>query len=604
MSKTNKTLATLLMLLVAGSAFAAGGDLGQVEKQPTNWVAISMFAVFVVGTLFITKWAAAKTKSAADFYTGGGGITGFQNGLAIAGDYMSAASFLGISAAVMATGYDGLIYSIGFLVGWPVVTFLMAERLRNLGKFTFADVAGYRFQQGPIRAFAASGTLVVVAFYLIAQMVGAGSLIKLLFGLDYWMAVVIVGALMMVYVLFGGMTATTWVQIIKACMLLAGVTFMAFMVMAQFGFSPEALFAKGVEVRTLIAGNTQAAAVTAAAALTAAANTPELVAAAAAATEKANGLNPAKIGLAIMGPGGFVKDPISAISFGMALMFGTAGLPHILMRFFTVPDAKQARKSVLWATTWIGYFYVLIFIIGFGAITLVLTNPEFANVATGVIKGGGGSANMAAVLVAKAVGGNVFFGFISAVAFATILAVVAGLTLSGASAVSHDIYATLIKKGKADSASELRVSRYTTVALGVVAVALGIAFEKQNIAFMVSLAFAIAASANFPVLFMAVLWKDCTTKGAVIGGFMGLISSVGLTIVSPSVWEATLGNPKGSAWFPYSSPALFSMTIGFVGIWLFSIMDRSANAAKERAAFPAQQVRSETGLGASGASGH
>jgi cation/acetate symporter len=604
MSKTKQTLATLLMLLVAGSAFAAGGDLGQVDKQPTNWVAISMFAVFVVGTLFITKWAAAKTKSAADFYTGGGGITGFQNGLAIAGDYMSAASFLGISAAVMASGYDGLIYSIGFLVGWPVVTFLMAERLRNLGKFTFADVAGYRFQQGPIRAFAASGTLVVVAFYLIAQMVGAGALIKLLFGLEYWMAVVIVGALMMIYVLFGGMTATTWVQIIKACMLLAGVTFMAFMVMAQFGFSPEALFAKGVEVRSAIAVNGQAAAVTAAAALTAAANTPELVAAAAAATAKASAMDPAKIGLAIMGPGGFVKDPISAISFGMALMFGTAGLPHILMRFFTVPDAKQARKSVLWATTWIGYFYVLIFIIGFGAITLVLTNPEFANTATGIIKGGGGSANMAAVLVAKAVGGNVFFGFISAVAFATILAVVAGLTLSGASAVSHDIYATLIKKGKADSADELRVSRITTVALGIVAVVLGIAFEKQNIAFMVSLAFAIAASANFPVLFMAVLWKDCTTKGAVIGGFLGLISSVGLTVVSPSVWEATLGNPKGSAWFPYTSPALFSMTIAFVGIWLFSVMDRSANAAKERAAFPAQQVRSETGLGASGASGH
>jgi cation/acetate symporter len=604
MSKTQKTLATALMLLVAGSAFAAGGDLGQVDKQPTNWVAISMFAVFVVGTLFITKWAAAKTKSAADFYTGGGGITGFQNGLAIAGDYMSAASFLGISAAVMATGYDGLIYSIGFLVGWPVVTFLMAERLRNLGKFTFADVAGYRFQQGPIRAFAASGTLVVVAFYLIAQMVGAGALIKLLFGLEYWMAVVIVGALMMIYVLFGGMTATTWVQIIKACMLLAGVTFMAFMVLAQFGFSPEALFAKGVEVRTAIAANGQTAAVAAAAALTAAANTPELVAAAAAATTKAAAMDPAKIGLAIMGPGGFVKDPISAISFGMALMFGTAGLPHILMRFFTVPDAKQARKSVLWATTWIGYFYVLIFIIGFGAITLVLTNPEFANVATGIIKGGGGSANMAAVLVAKAVGGNVFFGFISAVAFATILAVVAGLTLSGASAVSHDIYATLIKKGKADSASELRVSRITTVALGIIAVALGIAFEKQNIAFMVSLAFAIAASANFPVLFMAVLWKDCTTKGAVIGGFMGLISSVGLTVVSPSVWEATLGNPKGSAWFPYTSPALFSMTIAFVGIWLFSIMDRSAQATKERAAFPAQQVRSETGLGASGSSGH
>jgi cation/acetate symporter len=574
MKKTSLLLGGLLALL-AGGAFAAGGDVGQAAKQDTNWTAIIMFATFVVGTLWITKWAAAKTRSAADFYTGGGGITGFQNGLAIAGDYMSAASFLGISAAVMATGYDGLIYSIGFLVGWPVITFLMAERLRNLGKFTFADVAGYRFKQTPIRAFAASGTLVVVAFYLIAQMVGAGQLIKLLFGLDYWMAVVIVGALMMIYVLFGGMTATTWVQIIKACLLLAGVSFMAFMVLAQFGFSPEALFAKGVEVRTAIAENTG--------------KTPE---------------EAAKAGLSIMGPGGFVKDPISAISFGMALMFGTAGLPHILMRFFTVPDAKEARKSVFWATTWIGYFYVLIFIIGFGAITLVLTNPEFADTAKGIIKGGAGTANMAAVLVAKSVGGDVFYGFISAVAFATILAVVAGLTLSGASAVSHDLYATVFKGGKADSASELRVSRITTVVLGIVAVALGIAFEKENIAFMVSLAFAIAASANFPVLFLSVLWKDCTTKGAVIGGFLGLISSVGLTVVSPSVWEATLGNPKGSALFPYTSPALFSMAIGFIGIWLFSILDRSADAQREREAYAAQRVRSETGFGAAGASGH
>ena len=575
MSAPIKLLAALLASLAAGAALAAGADLGQVAKQPTNWTAIGMFGIFVAGTLWVTKWAAAKTKSAADFYTAGGGITGFQNGLAIAGDYMSAASFLGISAAVMATGYDGLIYSIGFLVGWPIITFLMAERLRNLGKFTFADVAGYRFKQAPIRAFAASGTLVVVAFYLIAQMVGAGALIKLLFGLEYWMAVVIVGALMMVYVLFGGMTATTWVQIIKAVLLLLGVSFMAFMVLAQYGFSPEALFAKGVEVKTQLGLN--------------AGKSPE---------------DAAKAGLSIMGPGGFIKDPISAISFGMALMFGTAGLPHILMRFFTVPDAKEARKSVFWATTWIGYFYVLIFIIGFGAITLVLTNPEFADVTTGVIHGGAGAANMAAVLVAKAVGGNIFFGFISAVAFATILAVVAGLTLSGASAVSHDLYATVIKKGNANSADELKVSRITTLALGVIAVILGIAFEKQNIAFMVSLAFAIAASANFPVLFLSVLWKDCTTKGAVIGGFLGLISSVALTVVSPSVWEATLGNPKGSAWFPYSSPALFSMTIGFVGVWLFSVLDRSPQAAKERAAFKAQQVRSETGLGASGASGH
>jgi len=596
--KKISTLLGAVLALAAGTAFAAGADLGQTTKQATNWTAIIMFGAFVIATLGITKWAAAKTKSAADFYTAGGGITGFQNGLAIAGDYMSAASFLGISAAVMASGYDGLIYSIGFLVGWPVITFLMAERLRNLGKFTFADVAGYRFKQTPIRAFAASGTLVVVAFYLIAQMVGAGSLIKLLFGLDYWVAVVLVGALMMVYVLFGGMTATTWVQIIKAIMLLAGVTFMAFMVLAKFGFSPEALFAKGVEVKTALAGTAKDAAIAAATASAAIAATPEAAAAASAALDKANATDAAQVGMSIMGPGGFIKDPISAISFGMALMFGTAGLPHILMRFFTVPDAKEARKSVFWATTWIGYFYVLIFIIGFGAITLVMTDPEL----NAQLKAGG--ANMAAVLVAKAVGGDVFFGFISAVAFATILAVVAGLTLSGASAVSHDLYATVFKEGKADSASELRVSRITTIALGVIAVVLGIAFEKQNIAFMVALAFAIAASANFPVLFMSVLWKDCTTKGAVIGGFLGLISSVGLTVVSPAVWEATLGYPKGSAWFQYSSPALFSMTIGFVGVWLFSILDNSAQAKKERADFAAQQVRSETGYGASGASGH
>ena len=572
LSNTTRRLLTLAALFgVSAAVYAAGADLGQAEKQATNWTAIGMFGVFVLFTLFITKWAASRTKSAADFYTAGGGITGFQNGLAIAGDYMSAASFLGISAAVMMNGYDGLIYSIGFLVGWPVLTFLMAERLRNLGKFTFADVAAFRFEQTPIRIFAASGTLVVVAFYLIAQMVGAGQLIKLLFGLEYWIAVVIVGVLMMVYVLFGGMTATTWVQIIKAIMLLGGASFMAFMVLWNFGFSPEAMFAKAVEIKTGLA--------------TTAGKAPA---------------DAATAGQSIMGPGNFVKDPISAISFGMALMFGTAGLPHILMRFFTVPSAKEARKSVMWATGWIGYFYLLTFIIGFGAITFVLTNPEFLDAKGGLLGGG----NMAAVHLANAVGGNVFLGFISAVAFATILAVVAGLTLSGASAVSHDLYATVIKKGKADSASELKVSRWTTVALGIVAVVLGIAFEKQNIAFMVSLAFAIAASANFPVLFMSVLWKDCTTRGAVIGGFVGLISSVGLTIVSPSVWEATLGNPAGSAWFPYTSPCLFSMTLAFVTIWLVSILDNSQRAKIDRAGFPAQQVRSETGIGAAGASGH
>jgi cation/acetate symporter len=569
--KARQLLIGLTLAAGAGIALAAGADLGQMQKQATNWTAISMFAVFVAFTLWVTKWAAARTRSAADFYTAGGGITGFQNGLAIAGDYMSAASFLGISAAVMASGFDGLIYSIGFLVGWPVVTFLLAERLRNLGKFTFADVAAFRFKQTPVRLFAASGTLVVVAFYLIAQMVGAGQLIKLLFGLEYWIAVAIVGALMMVYVLFGGMTATTWVQIIKAVMLLAGASFMAFMVLLHFGFSPEAMFAKAVEVKTGLATGAGKSA------------------------EEA-----AKQGFSIMGPGGFVKDPISAISFGMALMFGTAGLPHILMRFFTVPNAKEARKSVLWATTWIGYFYILTFIIGFGAITFVLTNPSFLD-GKGALLGGN---NMAAVHLANAVGGNVFLGFISAVAFATILAVVAGLTLSGASAVSHDLYATVLKGGKADPKAELRVSKITTVALGLVAVVLGIAFEKQNIAFMVSLAFAIAASANFPVLLMSVLWKGCTTRGAVVGGFAGLVSSVGLTVVSPTVWEATLGFAKGSAWFPYTSPALFSMTIAFATIWLVSLADRSRRGQQDKAGFEAQQMRSETGIGALGASGH
>ncbi|GAA0778585.1 cation acetate symporter [Castellaniella ginsengisoli] len=568
---TPRAPAILALASLASTAQAAGGDLGELQRQPTNWTAIAMFGLFVLLTLWITKWAAGRTRSAADFYTAGGGITGFQNGLAIAGDYMSAASFLGISAAVMINGYDGLIYSIGFLVGWPILTFLMAERLRNLGKFTFADVAAYRFKQGPIRAFAASGTLVVVAFYLIAQMVGAGQLIKLLFGLEYWIAVVVVGVLMMVYVLFGGMTATTWVQIIKAALLLAGASFMALMVLAHYGFSPERLFAAAVEIKTL-------------AALDAGKDAAQSGA----------------LGQSIMGPGNFIKDPVSAISFGMALMFGTAGLPHILMRFFTVPDAREARKSVFWATTWIGYFYVLTFIIGFGAIVLVSTNPQFLDAAGALIGGG----NMAAVHLADAVGGNVFLGFMSAVAFATILAVVAGLTLSGTSAVSHDLFATLVKKGQATREQEMRVAKITTVVLGIVAVALGIAFEKQNIAFMVSLAFAVAASANFPVLFMSVLWKGCTTRGAMIGGFAGLISAVGLTVVSPSVWEVTLGNPAGSAWFPYASPALFSMTIGFVSIWLFSVTDRSERARIDRAGFEAQTVRSETGIGASAASAH
>ena len=562
------------LALLAIAIFLPGLALAETvarptEQQATNWPAILMFASFALATLAITRWAARRTRSAADFYAAGGGITGFQNGLAIAGDYMSAASFLGISAQIFSDGYDGLIYSTGFLVGWPIILLLLAERLRNLGKYTFADVASFRFAQTPVRLFAAFSTLSVVLFYLIAQMVGAGQLIKLLFGLPYGYAVGIVGVMMTLYVLFGGMIATTWVQIIKAVLLLGCATIMAFAVLATFGFSPDALFARAVEVKTQLA-------------LSSGTPPPEA----------------AQRGASIMGPGNFIRDPISAISFGMALMFGTAGLPHILMRFFTVPDAQAARKSVLWATGWIGYFYLLTFIIGFGAIVLVGSNPDFLD-SSGALRGGG---NMAAIHLADAIGGNLFLGFVCAVAFATILAVVAGLTLSGASAVSHDLYASVIRKGQVTSEEEIRVSRRTVVVLAVVAILLGILFEKQNVAFMVSLAFALAASGNFPVLLLSVLWKGCTTKGVVWGGSIGVLLALVLTILSPAIWVSVIGNEVPI--FPYSSPTIFSMPLAFFVIWIVSVTDRSPRAAVDRGGYEGQRVRSETGIGAEGASSH
>ncbi|MCW2247166.1 cation/acetate symporter [Azospirillum fermentarium] len=551
------------------AAFAASVD-GAVQKQATNWEAIGMFLAFVLLTLGITYWAAKQTKSAKDFYAAGGGITGFQNGLAIAGDYMSAASFLGIAGLVYTSGFDGLIYSVGWLVGWPIILFLIAERLRNLGKYTFADVASYRFQQTPIRTLAACGSLATVTFYLIAQMVGAGKLIQLLFGLDYFVALIIVGVIMIAYVTFGGMLATTWVQIIKAVMLLSGASFMAIMILAQFGFSPEALFTKAVSVHAK--------------------------------------------GGTIMAPGSLIHDPISAISLGMALMFGTAGLPHILMRFFTVADAKEARKSVFYATGFIGYFYILTFIIGFGAIVLLLVpNADgvypFLDAAKVAAANGAvnpsmiiGGSNMAAIHTANAVGGSLFLGFIAAVAFATILAVVAGLTLAGASAVSHDLYASVIAKGRVNEQDEIRVSKITTVVIGILAIFLGVAFENQNVAFMVGLAFVIAASANFPILVMSMFWGKMTTRGAVLGGALGLISAVVMLVLGPTVWVAVLGNK--TAIIPYDNPGLFSITLSFIGIWFFSITDNSAQAAEEREKFKAQYIRSQTGLGAEGASAH
>ncbi|HHQ4314319.1 TPA: cation/acetate symporter ActP [Serratia fonticola] len=544
--------ATALLALPGLSHADAIG--GAVQRQPLNIQAIIMFLLFVGATLYITYWASKRTRSRQDYYTAGGRITGLQNGLAIAGDFMSAASFLGISALVYTSGYDGLIYSIGFLIGWPIILFLIAERLRNLGRYTFADVASYRLKQKPIRSLSACGSLVVVALYLIAQMVGAGKLIQLLFGLNYHVAVVLVGILMVLYVLFGGMLATTWVQIIKAVLLLAGASFMALMVMKSVNFDFNTLFAEAVKVH------------------------PK--------------------GIAIMSPGGLVSDPISALSLGLALMFGTAGLPHILMRFFTVSDAKEARKSVFYATGFIGYFYILTFIIGFGAILLVSGNPAFKD-ASGALLGG---TNMAAVHLANAVGGNFFLGFISAVAFATILAVVAGLTLAGASAVSHDLYACVIKNGKATERDELKVSKITVVLLGVVAIALGILFEKQNIAFMVGLAFSIAASCNFPIIILSMYWSRLTTRGAMIGGWLGLLTAVILMILGPTIWVQILGHAKPI--YPYEYPALFSMLVAFIGTWFFSVTDNSLVGQQERVKFRSQFVRSQTGLGISQGSAH
>ncbi len=551
-----------ILASTASVTWAAGPDLGVIQKNAVNYPAIVIFFVFVAFTLAITYKAARATRSASDFYAAGGAISPGQNALAIAGDYMSAASFLGISALVFTSGFDGLIYSIGFLVGWPIVLFLIAERLRNLGKFTFADVASFRLDQTGIRILSATGTLTVVAFYLIAQMVGAGQLIQLLFGLDYGYAVIAVGLLMIVYVAYGGMKATTWVQVIKACLLLFGATVMALGVLWRYGFNPNALIADAVKIQ------------------------PK--------------------GAAILGPGGFVSNPVSTISLGLALMFGTAGLPHILMRFFTVKDAKAARKSVFYATGLIGYFYILTFIIGFGAITFLMPEKGFYNVAadgtynklTGLIGGG----NMPALHLSNAIGGSLFYGFIAAVAFATILAVVAGLTLAAASAVSHDLYASVIARGRSNEQKEVFISKMAAIGIGIVAILLGYVFQKQNVAFMVGLAFAVAASCNFPVLLMSIMWRGTTTRGAIVGGLLGLVSAVVMVVLSKAVWVTTLGNAQEI--FPYDNPALFSMPLAFIGICLVSSLDKSSRAQRERALFEAQFVRSETGIGAAGAHAH
>lgn len=512
------------------------------SQNESNYYASIIFTLFVVITLIITYFASKKNTNKDSFYAAGGKISGFQNGLAIAGDYMSAASFLGISGLVFFSGFDGLIYSIGFLVGWPIILFLLAEKLKNLGKYTFADATSIRFEQKYIRMISSLGTLTVVLLYLIAQMVGAGGLIQTLFNLPYEYAVWIVGILMIIYVSFGGMIATTWVQIIKAILLLLGTSILAFFVMEKNNFDFNQLFSKATQIHT-------------------------------------NGEN-------ILGPGQLISDPISAISLGIALIFGTAGLPHILMRFFTVPDAKSARISAAYATVFIGYFYILTFIIGFGAIVLLTNNSLYSDISGKLI----GSNNMAAIHLSHAIGGDIFLGFISAVAFATILAVVSGLTLAGASAISHDLYAFIICKGKTDEKKEILVSKLSTIVLGILAITLGISFEGQNVAFMVGLAFAIAASANFPVLLLSIKWRGLTTKGAVIGGFLGLFSAILLVILGPVVWVEILGNK--SAIFPYKYPALFSVSISFISIILISKIDKSVDIKKRDELFNKQFVKS------------
>ncbi|QMU28104.1 sodium:solute symporter family transporter [Adhaeribacter radiodurans] len=520
-------------LLLQASALPAASTLGTA-----NPVSIIMFFLFVLITLYITYWAAKKTKTGSEFYAAGRNISGFQNGLALAGDYMSAASFLGIAGMVATKGYDGLIYSIGFLVGWPLIMFLIAEPLRNLGKYTFADVVAYRLQQRPIRIVSSVGSLLTIAFYLIAQMVGAGGLIKTLFGLQYELAVVVVGCVMTAYVLFGGMLATTWVQIIKAVLLLSGATVLVILSLATFNFSPANLFQSVAD----------------------------------------------KYGEAMLSPGGFITNPFDALSLGLALMLGTAGLPHILMRFYTVPDAKAARKSVFVATGFIGYFYILTFFIGFSAMVLV-GKP----IIEGIDKGG----NMAALLLAEQTGGTAFLGFIAAVAFATILAVVAGLTLSGASSISHDLYVHVFQKGVSNEKGEMKVAKRATVALGILSIVLGLVFKGQNVAFMVGLAFSIAASANFPALLMSIIWKKFTTQGAVWSIATGATLSLVLIVLSPTIWVDILQNSE--AIFPLKNPALVSMSAAFLTGIVVSLVNPEPEAAEK---FESEKLRTYLGIGA------
>ncbi|MVT69429.1 cation/acetate symporter ActP [Bradyrhizobium pachyrhizi] len=495
----------------------------------SSTLSIGFFFAFMALTLAITYWAARRTRTTEHFFAAGGQVTPWQNGWALAGDFLSAAALLGIAGIVTSNGFDGMIYSIGWLVGWPIILFLIVEPLRNVGRFTFADVVAYRLRQRPVRLAGAIGTLAVILFYLIAQMVATGSLIKLLFGLPYTWSVIVVGSVMLVYVLFGGMLATTWVQVVKAVLLMGGGILLALLVLTHFDMNPLKLFAAASE----------------------------------------------KYGTRVLQPGSkVVSGQWDAISLGLGLMFGTAAMPHVLMRAYTVKDSKAARLSILYATGLIGVFHLMVFIIGFGAMVLVG--------AEAVAKAGGGG-NMAAPLLALTVGGNAFFGFICAVAFATMLAVVAGLTLSGVATLCHDVWTNVIRNGTASEAEQLKVARVATVLISILAIGLGIAFEGQNVAFMAGLAFSIACAANFPSLVLAITWRHFTTPAAVASILVGTLSSLVLIYLSPTIQVDILGKPLAAIehqwWFvSLRNPAIISMPLSFAVAILLSLVTREKNA--------------------------
>jgi cation/acetate symporter len=515
-----------------------------------NGTALAIFGVVVAITLVITYWASRRMTGATQFYAAGRGITGPQNGFAIAGDYMSAASFLGIAGLIFLFGFDGFLYSVGFLVAFLTVLFLLAERMRNSGKYTIADVLSYRLNERPARAAAALGTISVAGFYLIAQMVGAGVLIEVLVGISFELSVVLVGAFMLTYVVFGGMLATTWVQIVKAVLLMSATIVLSIFVLGEVDFNPIDLFNQ------------------------AEAESPE--------------------GHAYLEPGLFLGNPIDTLSLGLALVLGTAGLPHILMRFFTVPDAKAARSSVLWAVALIGVFYVMTTFLGFGARAILGTAGEGP-------AGEGG--NLAAPLLAEEVGGgpgtfggDFFLAIIAAVAFATILAVVAGLVLSASAALSHDVWSSIVRKGRESESEEVVVARIAAITIGAIAIAIAITGGKGlNVSYMVGLAFAVAASANFPALILALTWRRFNTTGAVTGVLLGTISSIGLVVVGPDF--GVLDDP----WFELSNPGIISIPLGFLGCWLGTVLSKEERRAER--SFDELYVRSETGLGAEAGTG-